>query len=214
MNKAILISIRPKWCELIASGKKTIEVRKTCPKLEPPFKCYIYCTLSGSKEFFEETCRGDVASWNRSKMSYKKGAVIGEFVCAEIDRYARYGWLKEPARYMKSSPGGYPATEIHFANLKISPSELEEYGKGAPLFGWHISDLVIYDEPKQLKEFEVFRTKHITEKAFFQEGVCDEIRHVRVLEPLSRPPQSWCYVREFCDNMVEESRQEAGAWHD
>ena len=42
--KAVLISIQPKWCELIASGKKTIEVRKTKPKLETPFKCYIYCT--------------------------------------------------------------------------------------------------------------------------------------------------------------------------
>lgn len=44
MDKSVLISIRPKWCELIASGEKTIEVRKTRPKLETPFKCYIYCT--------------------------------------------------------------------------------------------------------------------------------------------------------------------------
>lgn len=29
MSKAVLISIRPKWCEKIASGMKTIEVRKT-----------------------------------------------------------------------------------------------------------------------------------------------------------------------------------------
>lgn len=42
--KAVLISIQPKWCEMIASGKKTIEVRKTRPKIETPFKCYIYCT--------------------------------------------------------------------------------------------------------------------------------------------------------------------------
>ena len=44
MSKAVMISIRPKWCEKIASGEKTIEVRKTRPKLETPFKCYIYCT--------------------------------------------------------------------------------------------------------------------------------------------------------------------------
>ena len=44
MSKAVLISIQPKWCELIASGKKTVEVRKTKPKLETPFKCYIYAT--------------------------------------------------------------------------------------------------------------------------------------------------------------------------
>ena len=42
-NKAVLISIKPKWCELIADGEKTIKVRKTKPKLKPPFKCYIYC---------------------------------------------------------------------------------------------------------------------------------------------------------------------------
>lgn len=46
MSKAVLISIRPGWCEKIANGEKTIEVRKTRPKLETPFKCYIYCTKS------------------------------------------------------------------------------------------------------------------------------------------------------------------------
>ena len=50
MSKAVLISIRPQWCEKIASGEKTIEVRKTRPKLKTPFKCYIYCTLQGLKE--------------------------------------------------------------------------------------------------------------------------------------------------------------------
>lgn len=45
MDKSVLISIRPKWCEKIASGEKTIEVRKTRPKMNTPFKCYIYCTL-------------------------------------------------------------------------------------------------------------------------------------------------------------------------
>ena len=47
--KAILISIRPKWVEKIASGEKTIEVRKTRPKIEMPFKCYIYCTKPSKK---------------------------------------------------------------------------------------------------------------------------------------------------------------------
>lgn len=42
---AVLISIRPKWCEKIISGEKTIEVRKTRPKMDTPFKCYIYCQL-------------------------------------------------------------------------------------------------------------------------------------------------------------------------
>lgn len=53
MSKAVMLSIRPKWVEKIANGEKTIEVRKTKPKLDTPFKCYIYCTLQGCNEFFE-----------------------------------------------------------------------------------------------------------------------------------------------------------------
>lgn len=69
--KAVMISIQPKWCELIASGKKTIEVRKTAPKLKRPFKCYIYCTQGKVKDLF--SC-GDRIYQNRMK-------VIGEFTC-------------------------------------------------------------------------------------------------------------------------------------
>ena len=50
MAKAVLISIHPKWCELIASGKKMVEIRKNKPKLETPFKCYIYQTKGGVEE--------------------------------------------------------------------------------------------------------------------------------------------------------------------
>ena len=47
---SVMLSIQPKWCNLILSGAKTWEVRKTKPagvklgKLDEPFKCYIYCT--------------------------------------------------------------------------------------------------------------------------------------------------------------------------
>lgn len=45
MSKAVLISIRPKWCEKIISGEKTIEVRKTRPKMDTPFKCYFHLSF-------------------------------------------------------------------------------------------------------------------------------------------------------------------------
>ena len=199
MSKAVLISIRPKWCELIASGKKTIEVRKTAPKIETPFKCYIYCTSNGRPLVYGDKPCADgwteayTQTYGYSRKEADKiwgvmnGKVIGEFVCAEIYRYARYGWLKEPARYMKSSPGGYPATEIHFSDLKLSPSELEDYGKGAPLFGWHISDLKIYDTPKKLGEFK----RHDPTYDF---SIFGEVSRTY---SINRPPQSWCYVEEL-----------------
>ena len=69
---------------------------------------------------------------------------------------------------MRSNSDGYPADEIHYADLMISPSELERYGRGAPISGWHISDLLIYDEPMELRKFAV-----------------------------KCPPQSWRYVEEL-----------------
>lgn len=63
--KSVLISIRPQWCEKIASGNKTIEVRKSAPK-EVPFKAYIYCT--------------------KGKSQSRCGKVIGEFTCNNITK--------------------------------------------------------------------------------------------------------------------------------
>ena len=46
MNKSVITSVSPQECELIASGKQTMLVRKTRPKIETPFKCYIYMTAT------------------------------------------------------------------------------------------------------------------------------------------------------------------------
>ena len=78
MSKAVLISIRPKWVEKIVNGEKTIEVRKTRPKLETPFKCYIYCTLP--KYPHEDFIATD---YPRPQF-YGGGKVIGEFTCDRI----------------------------------------------------------------------------------------------------------------------------------
>lgn len=39
ITKEKAIELKPQYCELIAAGKKTIEVRKTRPKLKPPYPC-------------------------------------------------------------------------------------------------------------------------------------------------------------------------------
>ena len=76
MSKSVLISIQPEWCYRILSGEKTIEIRKNKPNLTTPFKCYIYCTLSGSNGFFKNTLNGDVAKWNRENWGLNKGKVL------------------------------------------------------------------------------------------------------------------------------------------
>ena len=174
MSKAVMLSVRPKWCEKIASGEKTIEVRKTKPKLETPFKCYIYCTLQGCNEFFRVDLGGDVAKWNRGKWWDRKGKVIGEFTCDRIVPITYDGgrlWCPTNAAFS-------PAT-------CLTQSEIIAYiGDKGRCYGWHMSDLCIYDQPKGLDEFTRLR-----ETKFGSEPVT-----------IKRPPQSWCYVEEMKDD--------------
>ena len=91
--KSVLISIKPKWCELIVSGKKTVEVRKTKPKIETPFKCYIYCTygeglIEANDEFLPNHLIEQKVSKHKTWGNCCNGKVIGEFVCDKIYQYS------------------------------------------------------------------------------------------------------------------------------
>ena len=186
--KAVLISIKPKWCELIASGKKTVEVRKTKPKLETPFKCYIYCTLLGSNDFFKENCNGDIAQWNKSKMALKKGKVIGEFVCNNLT-YIEAGYDTNGDKHLYN-------TAFIEQRMCISDNELHEYlyksRENCGGWAWHISNLKIYDTPKELSEF----FKACNKPSGTDCSVCVDKRD-NICQSIKRPPQSWCYVEEL-----------------
>lgn len=202
MSKAVLFSIHPKWCEKIASGNKTIEVRKTRPKMNTPFKCYIYCTLQGCNEFFRVDLGGDVAKWNRGKWADRKGKVIGEFTCDRIDWITHIGYTGIPnlvetricdAATMRTSPvGGL----LNAACL--TPKMLNDYLAWGDGYGWHISDLRIYDAPRELSEFRRAcpNSWYCESCAMYREnnGTCGN----ESLQ-LKRPPQSWGYVEEARD---------------
>lgn len=174
MSKAVMISIRPKWCDKIARGEKTIEVRKNCPKLETPFKCYIYCTASGITAAERD---GNIFTDLRCK-------VIGEFTCDGV-----YAVLAHPSVF-----AGHPVFyKKAIEDACLTEKEVEEYSGGKDLCGWHISDLVIYDKPKELSEFYTYDRAYENSMAWaFTE---EEQR-----KPVTRPPQSWCYVEEVQGN--------------
>lgn len=183
MSKAVMLSIRPKWVEKIASGEKTIEVRKTRTKLDTPFKGYIYCTLQGCNEFFQVDLGGDVAKWNRGKWADRKGKVIGEFTCDRIYEIRKRG-IPENFDYCYLSLNEWGNDDIETEIRAISAScvskeELNAYGSKAPLlYGWHISNLRIYDTPRELSEFTGLR----------------DTRFGAAPYDIKRAPQSWCYV--------------------
>ena len=67
----------------------------------------------------------------------------------------------------------------------LSARDITRYLNGEG-YAWHISDLVIFDEPKELSDF-----KHCTEKTCIY-GKCHKYMHC--LKTLTKAPQSWCYV--------------------
>ena len=181
-----MISIRPKWCELIASGKKTIEIRKTRPKLETPFKCYIYCTAESYRGKYLHTSnkRGHLLMWknhndcnimvepdNYCYSAYTcRGKVIGEFVCDKIEEFT--------ADYRTDTEKIESIADLACVEM----SEIREYGYFSDfLLAWHISDRKIYDKPKALSEFSKPQTTRFSTQP----------------KKIKRAPQSWCYVESL-----------------
>ena len=153
MSKAVLISIRPEWVRKILNGSKTVEIRKTAPKCGVPFKCYIYCTLQGCNEFFRVDLGGDVAKWNRGKWADRKGNVIGEFTCDRI-----YKIDKDSTDFLFKAGGlsvyKQAAEEKCGLCVAMTDDELHGYLGHYQGYGWHISGLKIYNQPKELSEFK------------------------------------------------------------
>ncbi len=214
--KSVMISIKPRWCELIANGKKTVEVRKTRPKIEIPFKVYIYCTQarnpirdSGRIIMYEDDL-ALINRWGRGKLVenpcgammegefFLNSKVIGEFICDSI----------------------FMIWDGYMGNLGddcLTFEERENYLKGNNGYGWHISDLVIYDEPKELSEFVVVDKEAIqqceyrkqsyyafTDTGYIKNGFRCEKKDDWCFggckrKVLTKPPQSWCY----CDELEE-----------
>lgn len=131
--QSVLISIRPQWCELIANGKKTIEVRKTRPKLETPFKCYIYRCLEKSGDIYTSS-----------------GKVIGEFVCDKMYGIYYSIYPHDPPVFEELGTLNRPDL---MAETCLSEIEINDYLDGKTGYGWHISALHIYDKPRELSEF-------------------------------------------------------------
>ena len=196
--KAVLISIRPKWVEKITSGEKTLEVRKTRPKLETPFKCYIYCTeakkrlvtiLKDGDENYGEIYHGKpvfikVEEGSVCDMWGKRQKIVGEFTCDRIYELA---------------PLNYAPDDVE-KQACLTREEIVRYLKGVG-YGWHISKLEIYDTPKPLSEFcfppELYCEKGLCGRCPYDQSPNEYGEYSFDCEwkkPVTCPPQSWCYV--------------------
>ncbi len=210
--KKILLVVHPKWCEKIFSGEKTIEVRRNRPKLEPPFTVYVYCTkakniredglylLPNDKELYLGCKEKDLGfvCWEGD---FRNGKVIGSFICDRIfelkingDDYGNY-WHEWD-------------DEGDIQDMCLFYEELETYLGKSVGHGWHITEPKLFDKPKELSEFGTVCNR-------YENDECDDCPYLQVyvnsypcddcvdtwcgvdnIKPLTRPPQSWCYVEE------------------
>lgn len=149
--KAVMLSLRPQWCEKIFNGSKTIEVRKSRPSIPTPFKVYVYQTKhNGGKAIVSEVLNS----------VYGGGKVIGSFVCDRVRLCIPFG-LK-----------GHLLSQEVYREMCLTKEQLDKYGGLKTLYGWHISDLKIYDKPKELGEFYDGRGRPI-KRAFQSWGYCN-----------------------------------------
>ena len=169
--KSVLISIQPKWCERIAARWKTLELQKSRPNISVPFKCYIYQTRH--KWVFSLLRRLGMGAL-ADILTKGSGKIVGQFVCDHILGHCEMA-----------------NADIAEQQANVRRKKILEYSGGKEVYGWHISNLRIYEKPKDLSDFG---TKHkcnlsrkCTEQGFLCAGYCK----------LTRPPQSWCYVEEL-----------------
>lgn len=198
--KAVMKSISPRICEKVANGNCTILVSKTAPKCGLPFKGYIYCTngemlfdvrreiylppkvrIKPFRLFFGKS---NGALYPSIPIVNRK--VVGECIIDKIDEIVPdYNPVTAKFYY------GYVADT---AATCLSEEELQKYGKNKSLYFWHISDLKIYDKPKELSEFrglcKVKTACHNCPHYNYSKMDCDS----RVI---TRAPQSWQYVEEL-----------------
>ena len=194
MAKSVLISIRPKWCEKIMSGEKTVEVRKSRPKLKMPFRCYVYCThgtgantlnIPISKERLLSDCA--INGMRSMNCPIGNGKVIGEFVCDRIYHIGNDG------RFIVD--GDQALTNGIAMESRLDFQDMRDYLGARDGYAWHISDLKIYDTPREL---DYFRRECVNDLScescamyWNNNGTCGN-----AALNLHSPPQSWCYVEE------------------
>lgn len=169
---SVLFSIKPEHCKNIAAGRKKYEFRKIIPKIPTPFKAYIYCTKDNI-----DICPKRIW-WKADKTGFQhimNGKVIGEFVCDDILGHCEMANADMAEQY------GCVKREV-----------ILKYSDGKEVYGLHISNLVIYDKPKKLREFKKYNRECWYADLGLAKRDCPECQNRECF--LTQPPQSYCYV--------------------
>ena len=193
--KSILISIKPKWVTKILNGEKTIEIRKTMPKCDLPIDVYIYCTKEDNLCCIKKISRDryicgkdfDIKDFPQLSSGYDgNGKVVAKFTLNKVEEII-------PFIVRETKLGlAYELTEekiINCQKAQLTYDEYNRYLKCRTGYAWHISNLKIFDKPKELSEFY-----RVCNKCPFKNSqVCFDHCGEDICK-LTKAPQSFCYV--------------------
>ena len=222
--KSLMKSVSPRICEKVANGDCTILVSKTAPKCGAPFKCYIYATEA--KKWFHsgivltsnellwlssgkiKMCDGFELWADGEDYQCVNNKVIGEFICDEIIEWQYDKSHQYYVDYPDDCTSYFPYLKCHSEATGLKCSEIEKLGKGKPLYGWHISDLKIYDKPKELREFSpICSYKNDDGSCQYHKVDClyqqrdyntdGSVNLVTCGKSITHVLSNWCYVEEL-----------------
>lgn len=184
--KAILKTFKPREASQILNGEKTIIIMTKAPTLTPPFDMYVFETLGKIIK-----TKGDYGIWKEDENGnlYESGFINkgrGKVVAkATVEKVGIIYGMDIVDYYIKDSPIQLSNINQVVKNidnicskLKISFDELWEKSRGNDLYALHISNLEIFDEPKEIGEFYKPRINYEQQTPY----------------PLTKPPKNWCYV--------------------
>lgn len=193
--KAVMKAIAPKRCALIANGKATMELSKVKPNIEVPFRCYIYCTMRKAKR------PGKILEIHTPDAKFHRGngRVIGEFLCDNVS--VIFDTNGNPKNYM---------TDILPSAMQKTALSYDEFGAYVgnradknSIYGWNITDIKIYEEPKSLCEFHKYGAPDMESLAEELCEYCNDTAYGRHRSYVCPSGYVSCEGR-FCDKAYEQ----------
>jgi predicted transcriptional regulator len=184
--KSILLSIKPKYVADILNGKKTIEIRKTCPKCDLPIDVYIYCSKGKTT-----VINMDKYLFGNPNDAIRNGKVVAKFTLRKVEEIIHDFSHFSPFCHTREL-----TSQKLYDKSCLSYNEIDNYLKGKTGYALHIEDLVIFDKPKELSEFH---------KIGFSEWCAEHPPILSLIEPkkcyeelkqfmITKAPQSYCFV--------------------
>lgn len=192
--KAIIISISPKWVAKILNGEKKLEIRKSIPKCNLPIDVYIYCTKNGGMTYkYEDSKYHATTTKNYFPHYCINGKVVAKFTLYETEEIK---WENCPFHEHWEYATKSMWEEHILDGSGLTFMELHDYLCNCKGYVWYIEKLEIFDNPKDISEFKTKLhikggCKNCPQYTGFSMPNCATCDF---LLPLTRAPQSWCYI--------------------